>query len=269
MSVGDRGRGGRRGRRARVDEDGDGRARAVRRAGQGAARHHRQPGRDRQRPDQAGARRRRRRGGRRGGRSRPRPAGRRRGHGPDDARSTSQGRPDCGRARATTYRPRTRTRPSRSTSPCATRCGRGRVGPGRRARPADDLRRPRGAEPQPTGRRGPAHRAAGAHLAGALPHLPAEPRRRAWWPARAVPRPAGARARALRRGGPRAHPRAGGGRLPHLPGPAALDAEVALASAVLGLLERRDPADRAARGPRPRAAGAPRPRHPVALPGDR
>ena len=140
---------------------------------------------------------------------------------------------------------------------------------GRRARPADDLRRPRRAEPQPAGRRGPADRAAGALLARALPHLPAEPRRRAWWAARAVPGAAGARARALRRGGPRAHARAGGGGLPHLPGPAALDARGRARVRRARLLERRDPADRAARGPCPGAAGAPRPRHPVALPGDR
>ena len=41
------------------------------------------------------------------------------------------------------------------------------------------LRRPRRAQPQPAGRRGGAHRAARAQPARALPHLPAEPRRRA------------------------------------------------------------------------------------------
>jgi acetyl/propionyl-CoA carboxylase alpha subunit len=50
-----RGRGGCRGRGTRVHEDGDRRARAVRGPRQGAARHHRQPGRDRHGADQAGA----------------------------------------------------------------------------------------------------------------------------------------------------------------------------------------------------------------------
>ena len=71
-------------------------------------------------------------------------------------------------------------------------------------------------------RRGAAHRAARAQLARALPHLPAEPRRRARRPAGAVPRPAAARAAPLRRRGPRAHARDGGGGLPDLPGPAAV-----------------------------------------------
>ena len=58
------------------------------------------------------------------------------------------------------------------------------------------LRRPGRAEPQPAGRRGAADRAPGAQLPGALPHLPAEPRRRARRAAGAVPRAAAARARA-------------------------------------------------------------------------
>ena len=74
-------RGGRRraGARAREHEDGDGAAGAVRRAAQGAARLHRQPGRDRCAARPARAHRRRRRGGGRGGRrgARPRPARRR------------------------------------------------------------------------------------------------------------------------------------------------------------------------------------------------
>ena len=109
-------------------------------------------------------------------------------------------RPHAPSCSATTYRPRTRTRPCRGTSPCARRCGRrGSRSSSRRARAARHLRRPRRAEPQPARRRGAPHRAAGAQLARALPHLPAEPRRRARWPARALPRPAGAGAAPLRR----------------------------------------------------------------------
>ena len=65
--VGDEVEAGCAGRRARVDEDGDGDLRAVRGPGQGAGGDHRQPGRDRRRAGQAGADRRRRRGVRPGG----------------------------------------------------------------------------------------------------------------------------------------------------------------------------------------------------------
>ena len=70
---------------------------------------------------------------------------------------------------------------------------------GREIDAARGVRRPRRAEPQPARRRGAAHRAPGAQPARALPHLPAEPRRRRGRAARAVPRPAGRGARALRR----------------------------------------------------------------------
>ena len=115
---------------------------------------------------------------------------------------------------------------------------------------ARHLRRPRRAEPQPAGRRGAAHRAAGAQLARALPHLPAEPRRRARRPARAVPRPAAAGAAPLRRRGPRAHARDGGGGLPDLPGPAALGARGRAglrAAGLAGSPSRRRPATSPAR----------------------
>ena len=68
--------------------------------------------------------------------------------------------------------------------------GRGRDGAAR------GLRRLRRAEPQPPGRRGAAHREPRAQPARALPHLPAEPGRRAGRPARGVPRAAAAGARA-------------------------------------------------------------------------
>ena len=76
--------------------------------------------------------------------------------------------------------------------------------------------------PQPTGRRGPAPGEPGAQPAGALPHLPAEPRSRARRPAGGLPRQALPGAAALRgdRSGP--HARAGAGGVPGLPGPAAL-----------------------------------------------
>ncbi len=104
----------------------------------------------------------------------------------------------------------------------AVAAGRGRRR--RRDRAARPVRRPRRAEPQPAGRRGGPHREPRAQPARALPHLPAEPRRRAARPARAVPRPAGRGAGALRRHRPRPHAGAGGGGLPDLPGPAALGA---------------------------------------------
>ena len=94
-----RGRGGRGRRRARVDEDGDGGARAVPRPRQGAARHHRQPGRDRHRADQAGAARTTPLEEAAGGdRPRARPARRRR-HRPGDPADASPGRPERRRPR--------------------------------------------------------------------------------------------------------------------------------------------------------------------------
>ena len=117
------------------------------------------------------------------------------------------------------------------------------------------------------GRRGAADRAAGAQLQGALPHLPAEPRRRARRAARAVPRPAAAGAAPLRRRGPRAHARAGAGGLPDLPGPAALGTRGRAwrrRCSAAGSTSRRRPATWP---PRPRPARAARPGHPAALPG--
>ena len=187
-----RGRGRRRGGGAGVDEDGDRGRRAVRGPGQGAAGDHRQPGRDRQRAGQARAARRGRRGGR--GRRRPgaRAAGGRPLRRPRRRGGSGPGRPD--RRRPGLRRPAGRAgrralalpRPARPAA--RRRAGRRR----RRADAAGHLRRPRRAEPQPPGRRGPAHRAARAQLARALPHLPAEPGRRPGRPARPVPRPVAA-----------------------------------------------------------------------------
>ncbi len=279
---GRRGCGGRSGcgrRRARVDEDGDGGARAVRGPRQGAARHDRQPGRDRLRADQAGAPRRRSRGGRGGDRPRSGPAHRRPAlRVPEEGRSpVSKGR----RARRPERRPprlrRTAGGPGRRAVGVPRRpradpgpdIGRGRVRDGPGGLAAGDLHRPRRADPQPSRGRGPADRAAGAQPARALPHLPAEPRRRARGAPGAVPRAVGARAPALRRRGRRPHTRAGGRGLPHLPGPAADDARGSARLRPAGLVEPRDPADRAARRSRPRGAGATRSRPAVALPGGR
>ena len=93
------------------------------------------------------------------GRSRPRAAGRRRGHGPDDARNTSQGRPDGGGAGLLRLPPEDED--AALSEYLAVRDevrAEGSLLLADELYLSDDLRRPRGAEPQPTGRRGPAHR---------------------------------------------------------------------------------------------------------------
>ena len=220
-----RGRGRRAGDGAGEHEDGDGAARAVRGAGARAAGVLRQPGRDRYAAGAAGAARRRRGRGRREeapetaadlelpGRRRDASAYDRAVRGLDDLRSLLLG---------FDLDPRDE---GRTLSGYLQRAGRaGRAGLRPVAAETDVLRvfadlselsrnRPAGEETR--------LRRPGAQPARALPHLPAEPRRRPRRPARGVPHPAGAGPRALRRHRPRPHPRAGGGGLPHLPGPAA------------------------------------------------
>ena len=120
---------------------------------------------------------------------------------------------------------RLRPRPARRAPGAVRLPGRaGRAGPPPargRGRAAAGVRRPVRAQPQPAGRRGDQGRHPGAQPARVLPHLPAEPRRRAGRAAGHVPPPAGPGARPLRRRRLRAHARAGRGRLPDLPGAAA------------------------------------------------
>ena len=173
-------------------EDGDGAARAVPGPGQGAAGHHRQPGGDRRCPDQAGA-------GREEGADeavvdtgpatwtcqRPTRAWSRRG-----AWSAGQGDLTAVCSATTSRREDQDAALSEYLAVRDRAAGRRRPVVADELVAAEDLRRPRRAEPQPARRRGSAHRAAGAQLARALPHLPAEPRRRAW---RACPSSSGDR----------------------------------------------------------------------------
>ena len=169
--------------------------RAVPGPGAGAAGLDRRPGGDRRTPDPGRARRGRRRagaGGRGADRTRPRPARQ------PSASSTPQQRYDRARADLSALLlgfdavPGAEEAPPwRGTSPRATSC----VPTGvsvftDEARLLAHLRRPRRAEPQPAGRGGAAHRAARAQHRRALPHLPAEPRRRARRAARPLPGPA-------------------------------------------------------------------------------
>ena len=128
------------------------------------------------------------------------------------------------------------------------------------------LRRP---QPQPAGGRGPARRAPGAQPAGALPHLPAQPRCRAGRAAGRLPRQARPGAAALRRDRSGPHPRARGGRVPDLPGPAALGPRRQLSSprsCSAGSASRRRPQSAREPAGRPRPAGR---RDPAAVPGGR
>ena len=191
---GGRHRGGcrRAGHRARVDEDGDAHQRAVRGDRARPARVDRQPGRDRRPADPARAQGRRRRDERRR-RRRPRPAraGRRPGRhpvGPHRGAARLRRRPERRRGHA-------RALPHRARHQGRTRRGRA----ARRDRTAPRVRRLRRAQPQPPGRRGRAHRTAGAQPARVLPQLPADPRPRTQRAAGPVQHQAAQRPRALRR----------------------------------------------------------------------
>ena len=137
----------------------------------------------------------------------------------------------------------------------------------RRARAAGAVRRLRRAQPQPARRRGAPHRAAHPQLQGALPHLPAEPRRR---PRRAAARssatgsPACSRATASTRATARRRSRrpSSASSSPSRAPPPTSTSPPRCCSA--GSPSRRRP--RRSRGPRPRAARAARARHPAALP---
>ena len=186
-----RGRRRRAGARARVHEDGDGAARAVRGPAQGAARRHRQPGRDRRRRwsgssptgDAAEA------------------AADAAAEAPDldlpadvvdgdvaerAARGPGRPAPRCCSATTSTRGHETRTLAGYLAARDELAAA-GRSPRHRRDGPADRLRRLRRAEPQPAGRRGGARREPGAQPARALPHLPADPRPRARRPARRLP----------------------------------------------------------------------------------
>ena len=145
--------------------------------------------------------------------------------------------------------------------------GRGRRG--RRDRAARPVRRPRRAQPQPPRRGGPAHRAARAQLEGALPRLPAEPRRGPRRAPRAVPRPPGQGARPLRRDRPGPDPAAGGGGVPDLPGAAALRPRGPAGDRAAPALDRRAAAGRGAGRPGARPPRAARQVHPAPVPGGR
>ena len=225
------GRSGRRGRRrgagarAREHEDGDRPPGTVRGTGQGAPRRGRQPGRDGRGPGPARAHRR--------GPSRP-PARR------PPTPPTSSCRPTSPTATSPSGPIRARADlsamllgydldPGHETRTLAGYLAARDELAAAGASPVTDemdlldgLRRLRRAEPQPAGRRGGPHREPRAQPARALPHLPADARPRAGRPARRLRRAARAGAGPLRRHRCRAHRGARGGRVPGLPGPAAL-----------------------------------------------